>query len=90
MITTLKKNVVYQSFETRKEMKEKILSMIFSGKADKILYKGNPREINYKLMKKAMLVDYTQRIDPDIVKAQYESIITQTDEQEFCLIYKIR
>jgi hypothetical protein len=90
MIIPLKENVVYESFECYKKLQEKILTMIFKSKTDKILYKGNPRDINYKLMKKVMLKDYTQRIDPDIIKKQYIEIINSCDYKSYCLIYKIK
>lgn len=84
----LKENIIYQSFSTKKELQEIILSMILNSKTDKILYKGDPRLINYKLMKKVLLEVYTQRIDPAIVKERYENIVNSCEEQTYCLIYK--
>ena len=86
----LKENVVYQTFNTKKELQEMILGMIINAKTDKILYKGNPRDINYKLMKKVMLKEYTQRIDPDIIKNRYDEIVSSCHEQHFCAIYKVK
>ena len=86
----LKDNVVYQTFKTKKELQEMILSMIIKSRTDKILYKGNPRDINYKLMKKVLLKEYTQRIDPELIKERYEDVIESSKEQNFCCIYKVK
>jgi len=86
----LKENVVYQTFKTKKELQEMILSMILNSKTDKILYKGNPRDINYKLMKKVLLKDYTQRIDPELIKEMYEEVVDSCRQQNFCVIYKVK
>ena len=43
----LKENVVYESFGSKKDMMQKILNMILDSKTDKIIYKGNPSDINY-------------------------------------------
>lgn len=88
MKVKIKDNVVYESFDNKKEMMEKILNMIIESKTDKILYKGDPKEINYKLMKKVILENYTQKIDPDIVKNMYEQVIKTDDKRDFCIIYK--
>ena len=86
----LKENVIYQTFNTKKELQEMILSMILNSRTDKILYKGNPRDINYKLMKKVLLKDYTQRIDPELIKERYEDVVESCREQNFCCIYKVK
>ena len=88
MKVSLKSKIVYETFTTKKELQDKILSMILKSKTDKILYKGDPCDIDYKLMKKVLIEDYTQKIDPDIVKSKYNSIIESTEERDFCLIYK--
>lgn len=88
MKTPLKENVVFESFDNRKEMMEKILAMIIDSNTDKILYKGNPTEINYKLMKKVMLKNYNQKIDPDEVKNMYNDIVKNNENRNFCIIYK--
>ena len=88
MKVALKSKVVYETFTTKKELQNKILSMIIKSKTDKILYKGNPVDIDYKLMKKVLLEDYTQKIDPEIIITKYVSIVESTEERNFCLIYK--
>jgi hypothetical protein len=84
----LKENIVYESFENKKDMMEKILKMILDSKTDKIIYKGNPTEINYKMMKKVLLKDYTQRINPDVIKNMYNEIVESNSNRQFCIIYK--
>jgi len=84
----LKENVVYESFLNRKEMTQKILDMILDSKIDKIIYKGNPLDINYKMMKKVLLKDYTKRIEPEKVRSMYDDIVMSSDKREFCIIYK--
>lgn len=88
MITELKENVLYESFDNKTDMMEKILSIIMKNKTDKILYKGDPTEINYKLMKKVLYKNYTQRIEPDKVRKEYFNIVNNMDNRDFCIIYK--
>ena len=88
MKVELKENVIYESFNTRKDLIEKIMDMITSSKTDKIIYKGNPNAINYKIMKKVLFKDYTKKIEPDDVRELYNEVIESTNNREFCLIYK--
>ena len=84
----LKENVVYETFDNKKDLQEKILSMIIKSKTDKILYKGDPNLIDYKLMKKVMLKNYTERIDPEIVRLQYKDVVNLSENKKYCIIYK--
>lgn len=84
----LKENVVYETFDNKKQLQERILSMIMVSKTDKILYKGNPNDIDYKLMKKVMMKKYNEKIDPEIVKLQYKDVINSSDNKNYCIIYK--
>ena len=84
----LKENVVYESFKSRKDMMEKILNMILDSKTDKIIYKGDPNGINYKMMKKVLLKDYTKKIEPEKVRDMYSDIVESTENRKFCIIYK--
>lgn len=88
MKITLKENVFYETFNDQTQMMKKIFNMIMDSKTDKILYKGNPNDINYKLMKKVLLKDYTKKIDPDLVKSMYDDITTRDGIRNFCIIYK--
>ena len=87
MELTLKDNIVYKTFDDKKSLQTEILSLILECKADKILYKGNPDEINYKLMKK-VLVGSTKKIDPDEVRSMFKNILEETNNREYCLIKK--
>ena len=84
----LKENVVYESFQSKKELTKKILDMILDSKTDKIIYKGDPTEINYKMMKKVLLKDYTKKIEPDKVRDMYREVVDSTENRNFCIIYK--
>ncbi len=84
----LKENVVYESFNSKKELTKKILDMILDSKTDKIIYKGDPTEINYKMMKKVLLKDYTKKIEPDKVRDMYREVVDSTENRNFCIIYK--
>jgi len=84
----LKENVVYETFNNKSELQEKILSMIIKSKTDKILYKGNPYDIDYKLMKKVLYKNYTEKIDPEVVRLQYKDIVDSSENNKFCIIYK--
>jgi len=84
----LKENMVYESFLSKKDMMEKILKMVLDSKTDKIIYKGNPTDINYKMMKKVLLKDYTKKIEPEKVRDMYKEIVDSTENRNFCIIYK--
>lgn len=84
----LKENVIYESFDNKNEMMQKIFNMIVESKTDKIIYKGIPKEINYKMMKKVMLKDYTKKIEPDKVRNMFDDVVKSTENRNFCIIYK--
>jgi len=95
-----KENVVFNIFDDETELKEKILDFIFKSKADKILYKGIPSGINYKLLKKILPLDQV-KYDNDIetinkfvdintdknVRDVYGEFLDKVD-CNYCLIYK--
>ncbi|MFW6243112.1 MAG: hypothetical protein ACOC2W_03040 [bacterium] len=84
----LKENVIYESFDDRNKMMQKIFNMILESKTDKIIYKGIPNDINYKMMKKVLLKDYTKKIEPDKVRDMFSDVVKSTDNRNFCIIYK--
>lgn len=88
MKVELKCNVYYETFNTKEKLQERILSMIMISKTDKILYKGNPTDVDYKMMKKILLKNYAQKIDPEIIKEKYKKIINSSEDRKYCLIYK--
>ena len=87
MIIKLKDNVIYETFNNKHGLQDRILTMILNCKTDKIIYKGNPNDIDYKMMKKVMMKKYTEKIDPEIIKSQYKEVVESCDS-DFCIIYK--
>lgn len=88
MKVELKEGVVFESFTHREDMIQMILLMITESKTDRILYKGNPKDIKYRTMKKAMVKDFFMKIEPDKVRDMYKNIVKNTHNRKFCVIYK--
>jgi len=97
----LKENVVFTGYNDEKLLKEKILQFIFESKTDKILYKGNPNQINYKLLKKILPLDkikfdksnnsinkFVEIETEDNIREVYNQLIEKVN-CEYCLIYKV-
>ncbi|MCK9446190.1 hypothetical protein M0Q50_04775 [bacterium] len=95
-----KENVVFDIVETENELKEKILNFILESKTNKILFKGDPLDINYKLLKKILPLDEVKfdkdsnSIDKFIilnkekgVRETYNEFLDKVD-CNYCLIYK--
>lgn len=95
-----KENVVFDIVENENELKEKILNFILDSKTNKILFKGVPSEINYKLLKKILPLDQiifdknSNSIDKFIdinkdkgVREIYNEFLDKVD-CNYCLIYK--
>jgi len=53
----MKNDIYFTSFESQRDLKQKILQLIIDQKANKIIYKGNPRDIKYKILKKIIPID---------------------------------
>jgi hypothetical protein len=95
----LKDNVVFEPYDDIKLLKEKILEFIFETKTDKILYKGNPSDINYKLLKKILPLDQIRfdksinsinkfvEIEGDDIRDVYQVFLNKI-KCHYCLIYK--
>jgi hypothetical protein len=83
----LKEKVTYKSFKTQKELNETILNMIFNSKTDKIIFKGDPYDINYKMMKKIISSDNPLVIEGDI-RGAFRKIIQLSNNEPYCMIYK--
>lgn len=85
-------NIYFKSLKTKKDLREVILNMIVDSKIDKVLYKGNPFEINYKLLKKLItpksVLKTNKNINPDDVKKEFTNILQSIDNEQFCIIYK--
>jgi len=99
MNVRLKENVVFTPYNDNVQLKEKILEFILESRTDKILYKGNPSDINYKLLKKILPLDdikfdkSANSINKfveigDNIRDVYNDFLDKID-CEYCLIYKI-
>ena len=54
MEINLRDNIIFCKYTNYTDMKKTILKFILDCKADKILYRGNPINVNYKLLKKVL------------------------------------
>ena len=50
MEINLKDNIYFKTYEKKIKLNEDIVDFILSDKIDKVLFKGEPNEINYKLL----------------------------------------
>ena len=83
----LKEKIAYRSFDTQDNLNKFILDYIFDAKTDKIIFKGDPWEINLKLLKK--LIDKENPlVDHGDVRSAFRKIIQLTHNEPFCVIYK--
>lgn len=92
-------NVVYDSLDNYLELQQKIIEFIWNGQTDKILYKGDPKLIEYKLLKriipkekykekrKKTISSYVE-LKTDIRETFYNFI--NTIDSKKCIIYKIK
>jgi len=95
----LKENVIFTPYNDNIQLKEKILEFILESRTDKILYKGNPKDINYKLLKKILPLDQI-KFDKsansinkfveigDNIREVYNDFLDKVD-CKYCLIFKI-
>ena len=95
----LKNNVVFIGYNDHNKMKERIMSFIMDAKTDKILYKGEPENINYKLLKKILPLEQIKFdesensinkfvvIENKDIREVYADLIESVD-CDFCLIHK--
>ena len=81
----IRDNIIYEGFDNKTDLHMKIINMI--GKLHNVYYKGNPDEINYKIMKRTMVKYQSVKIDPDDLRKMYEDTI-KPEKREFCIIYK--
>ena len=87
MEINLKDNIYFKTFEKKVQLNEDIVEFILYDKIDKVLYKGEPNEINYKLMKKVIPLS-EKNTDPEIVRKKYQNILELCDNSPFCIIYR--
>lgn len=100
MEITLKDNVIFYSFNNETDLKRMIIKFINEAKMDKILYKGNPTQINYKLLKKILPLDKIKHsqsknsinnfveIEEKNIREVYSDFLEKINTN-YCLIYKI-
>lgn len=90
----IKKNMYFYSFKSQQELKKTILQFIYLQKASKIIYKGDPKEIKYKLLKKIVTDSEESEINNYIKFDKTKSIrdnfnqFIDTIGNSPCLIYK--
>lgn len=87
MEINLKENIYFKTFDKKVKLNEDIVDFILSDKIDKVLFKGEPNDINYKLMKKVIPLS-EKNTDPEIVRKKYQNILELCDNSPFCIIYR--
>lgn len=83
----IKEKITYKSFKSQKELNESILNMVFETKYDKIIFKGDPYDINYKMMKKLISPDNPLVVNDDI-RGAFRKVIQLSNNDPYCIIYK--
>ena len=85
MEINLKDNIYFKTYEKKIKLNEDIVDFILSDKIDKVLFKGEPNEINYKLLKKIIpLTD--KNTEPELVRRKYQNILELCDNTPYCII----
>jgi len=83
----LKEKIAYRSFDTQENLNQFILDYIFNAKTDKIIFKGDPWDINLKLLKK--LIDKENPlVEQGDIRGAFRKIIQITLNDPYCVIYK--
>lgn len=84
----IRDKIVWESFKSMKQLKTAILNnFIAENKTDKIIFKGDPYELNYKMLKKILSEDSPLVLDGDY-RGAFRKIIKMTNYDPFCIIYK--
>ena len=87
MEINLKDNIYFKPYQCKLKLNEDIVDFILSDKIDKVLFKGEPNEINYKLLKKIIpLID--KNSEPELVRRKYQNILELCDNSPYCIIYR--
>lgn len=87
MEINLKDNIYFKTYDKKLQLNEEIVCFILDNKIDKVLFKGEPNDINYKLLKKVMPIS-EKNIEPDVVRRKYQNILELCDNTPYCIIYK--
>jgi len=83
----LKDNIYFKSYERKVKLNEDIVEFILSDNIDRVLYKGEPNLINYKLLKKIIPTNITNP-EPELVRRKYQNVLELCDNLPYCIIYK--
>jgi len=92
----MRNEIYFTAFDSQRALKTKILQLIMNQKANKIIYKGDPREIKYKLLKKIIPAETDKseitkiiKIDDSIsIRDNFNNFIDNIGDKP-CLIYKM-
>lgn len=87
MEINLKDNIYFKTYNDKIKLNEEIVEFILSDKIDKVLFKGNPTTINYKLIKKILPLTEANNT-PELVRKKYQNILELCDNSDYCIIYK--
>jgi hypothetical protein len=83
----LKEKIIYKSFKTQTELTNEIYSFILNEKSDRIIFKGDPYEINFKLLKKVIDEKNPLVVNGDFRNA-FRKILQHCNNEGYCMIYK--
>lgn len=87
MEINLKDNIYFKPYDKKIKLNEDIVEFILSDRIDKVLFKGEPNDINYKLLKKIIpLID--KNSEPELVRKKYQNILELCDNTPYCIIYR--
>ena len=81
----VRKHVVYEIFDNKVDMIRTILKMFELSKLDKIIYKGDPKDISTKTMK-VVIVRGCKKMSADEIKNKYDKLLKKGDK--YCIIYR--
>jgi hypothetical protein len=87
MEINLKDNIYFKTYDRKVKLNEDIVNFILSDKIDKVLFKGEPNDINYKLLKKIVPLS-DKNSNPELVRKKYQNILELCDNSPFCIIYR--
>jgi len=83
----IREKIVYESFKKQTQLSEKILQFIENNKVDRIVFKGDPYDLNYKMLKKILSEDCPLVFNGDY-RGAFRKILKMTNYDPFCIIYK--
>jgi hypothetical protein len=87
MEINLKDNIFFKPYDNKIRLNEDIVNFILSDKIYKVLFKGEPNDINYKLLKKIIPLNDTNS-EPELVRKKYQNILEICDNSPYCIIYR--